>query len=258
MGASQLSIYNGALRWLQERKLENLQENREPRRYMDDEFSENNLFCLSDGNWGFAIREVALNPEQTILPNFGFNFVYQKPGDWNHTFQVSGNESFDPLLRQYTDQNGFWYANTGLLYVKYISMDPNYGLNFGLWSPAFIQYVEARLAWLIAPRLKQNGELTDWLTKLVKRLRAEAISTDSQDQPPGKIPYGTWTLSRAPRIAYELDDGDLPLPGGAQNVQLPPIPSPPIYIVGGDGGNSGIQTGDGQFIGVDASDLEGS
>lgn len=211
---------------------------------MDDEFSENNLFCLSDGNWNFAMREVQLGPEQTILPNFGFNFVFQKPADWNHTYQVSGNESYDPLLRQYADQNGFWYANTTILYVKYVSKDANYGLNLGLWTPAFIQYVEARLAWLIAPRLKQNDAMTDWLTKLVKRIRAEAVSTDSQDLPPGKPPYGTWTLARSPRIAYELDDGDLPLPGGAQNTQ----PAPPVIPVIVSDTGAAIETDTGGFI----------
>lgn len=244
MGASRLSIYNGALRWLEEQKLANLKEDREPRRYMDDEYEENNLFCLADGNWNFAMRFVKLSPEKSIIPNFGFNFCYKKPGDWNHTFQISGNEGFDPLLRLYNDQNGYWFANTGLLYAKYVSEDPNYGLNAALWTPAFIQYVEARLAWLCAPRLKQKAKLLDRLDSLVKRVRAEAISTDSQDLPPEKPPYGTWTLSRAPRIAYELDDGDLPLPGGAQNKQNPPIVIP--VIVAEDG--AALETEDGQWI----------
>lgn len=250
MGASRLSIYNGALRWLEERKLMSLTENREPRRYMDDEFDENNLFCLAEGNWNFAIKEVQMGPEETAIPNFGFNFAFKKPLDWNHTYQVSGNEGFDPLLRHYTDEHGFWYSNSPILYVRYVSQDPNYGLNMGLWSPSFVQYVEARLAWLCAGRLKQKQNLIDRLAKLVKTTRAEAISTDSQDLPPGKVPYGTWTLARAPRISYDLDDGDLPLPGGAQNVQLPPIPSPPILVIGGDPGTT-IQTQDGQYIAVE-------
>jgi hypothetical protein len=244
VGASRLSIYNGALRWLEERKLVNLEEQREPRRYMDDEYDENNLFCIADGNWNFAMRFIKMGPEKAILPNFGFNFCYRKPIDWNHTFQISGNEGFDPLLRQYADQNGYWFANTGLLYVKYISQDPNYGLNTAMWTPAFIQYVEARLAWLCAARLKQKANLLERLDKLVKRVRAEAISTDSQDLPAEKPPYGTWTLSRAPRISYELDDGDLPLPGGAQNQQPPPQVIP--VMVTQDG--AAIETQDGQWI----------
>lgn len=244
MGASRLSIYNGALRWLEERKLASLTENREPLRYMNDEFDENNLFCLAEGNWNFAMREIQMGPEETTLPNFGLNFCFRKPFDWNHTYQVAASESFDPLIRDLKDQHGFWFSNSPILYVRYVSMDPNYGLNMGLWPPAFIQYVEARLAWLCAGRLKQKQGLIDGLKKLVKSTRAEAISTDSQDLPPGKTPAGTWVLARMPRISYELDDGDLPLPGGAQNTQ--PVP-PVIPVIVTDTG-AAIETDNGAFI----------
>lgn len=244
MGASRLSIYNGALRWLEERKLKSLTENREPRRYMDDEFDENNLFCLAEGNWNFAIREIQIGPEQSTLPNFGYNFIFRKPLDWNHTFMVAGNEGFDPLLRHWTDQKGFWFSNSPIMYVRYVSSDPHYGLNMALWTPAFIQYVEARLAWLCAGRLKQKQNIIDVLEKLVKTTRAEAINTDSQDLPPGKVPYGTWTLARTPRGNYDINDSDLPLPGGAQNTQAPPVVIP---FISTDGGQPIITDG-GQII----------
>lgn len=199
MGASQLSIYNAALRYLEERKLASLTENREPRRYMDDEFNENNLFCISQGNWNFAMRRVELDASTTQTPNFGFAFAYPKPADWNHTFQVSDNESYNPLLREWTDQNGYWYADISPIYVDYVSNDPNYGLNFGMWTPPFFEYVAARLAWLCAPRLKQNMAKVDRIEKAMKSAKATAINKDSQDLPPGMIPYGTWTQSRAPR-----------------------------------------------------------
>lgn len=213
MGTSRLGLYNAALRWLEERKLASLTEAREPRRYLDDEFDENNLYCLSQGNWNFAMREIQVGPDTSVTPNFGFNFVFPKPADWNHTFQIASTESFDPLLRNYTDQNGFWFAYTPVLYVRYVSQDPNYGLNLALWTPAFTEYVAARLAWLLGPRIKQSEDKVEALRKLMVSARGEALSTDSQDLPPGKPPYGSWTLARAPRISYEMDDDDLPLAG---------------------------------------------
>lgn len=243
-GASRLSIYNGALRWLEERKLVSLKENREPRRYMDDEFDENNIFCLSEGNWNFAMREIQIGPEQSTLPNFGYNFLFRKPFDCISTFMVSGNEGFDPLMRQFTDQNGFWFSNSPIMYVRYTSSDPHYGLNMALWTPAFIQFVEARLAWLCAGRLKQKQSLVDSLAKLVKMTKAEAVSTDSQDLPPGKIPFGTWTLARTPRGNYDLNDSDLPLPGGAQNQQPVVVPIPVIVTDTG----AAIETDTGAYI----------
>jgi hypothetical protein len=199
MGASQLSIYNKALRWLEERKLASLKENREPRRYMDDEWAQNNLFCLSQGNWNFAMREAEFQALTTIQPNFGFAFVFPKPADWNHTYQLADNESYNPLLREWTDQNGYWFADISPIYVKYVSNDPNYGLNLGLWTPAFEEYVAARLAFLCAPRLKQNDKKIDRIDEIYKNAKAHAINTDSKDLPPGQLSYGTWVQSRAPR-----------------------------------------------------------
>lgn len=216
---------------------------------MDDEYDDNLLFCLSQGNWNFAMKQVQMGPEQAIFPNFGYNFCFKKPEDWNHTFQLAANEGFDPLLRTYTDQNGYWFSYSPLMYVRYISNDPGYGLNEAMFTPAYIQYVEARLAWLCAGRLKQKEDLLERLTKLVMRVRAEATSTDSQDLPVGKPPYGTWTLSRQPRISWDLNNDDVPLPGGAQNTQI----KPPLFpVIATDDGPSGpVITDDDQYIEVE-------
>lgn len=199
MGASQLSIYNGALRYLQERKLANLKENREPRRYMDDEYAENVEFCLSQGNWTWSLREVQLFASETLIPNFGFSYAFPKPLDWNHVYQIADNESYNPLLRYYTDQNGIIYAAITPLYARYVSNDPHYGWNMAMWTPPFIEYVEVRLAWLCAPRIMQNAAKVQAIADTMKRTKAMAINKDSQNMPPGIIPYGTWTMSRAPR-----------------------------------------------------------
>ena len=199
MGASQIGIYNIALRWLEERKLASLTENRESRRYMDDEYEGNIVYCLSQGNFNFSRRLVQIQAETTIAPNFGYEFAFHKPSDWNHTFQVSDNEAFNPLLRDYDDLNNYWYSNISPIYVCYISNDPDYGFNVGLWTPVFTEYVGVRLALLCAPRLKQAKDKVEDIRKAVKAAKAEAVSTDGQDLPPGRPPYGTWVQSRAPR-----------------------------------------------------------
>ena len=199
MGTSKLALYNKALGYLEERKLASLAENRESRRAMDDEYDDNNLYCVSQGNWNHAIRMVELDAELTQVPNFGPAYAFKKPSDWNHTFQVSDNESFDPLLRNFQDQNGYWFTDITPIYVKYVSNDVNYGLNLGLWTPAYVEYVSCRLAFKVCPRLKQSMDKIKSLKAELKSVKAEAVSTDSQDNPPGKPPYGTWVMSRAPR-----------------------------------------------------------
>lgn len=240
MGTSQLDIYNGALRWLEKRKLFSITENREPRRYLDDEYADNNKFCLAKGNWNHSMKSVQMGPSSTIIPNFGFYFAYPKPLDCNHVFMISGNEGFDPLLREWDDKNGIWYANAGYLFVRYVSEDPNYGMNLALWPPKFVNYVEARLAWCCAKRLKGKEDLVEDLEAYVKSAMRDAVNSDSQDLPPGRPPFGTWVLARTPIDDYQLDDGDLGLPGGAQNYQAPS--TPPLNVIGTDTG---------QIIGAD-------
>lgn len=203
MGYSQQSVYNVALRWLEERpvalNLGGLTEQREPVRLLNAEWTNAVATCLYAGYWNFAVREVQATPDINRSPQFGFSFCYQKPTDWVRTFQMSANEQFDPLLRFFKDQNAVWYANVPLIYVKYISNDPNFGWNLGYWTPGFAEYLGGYLALLCAPRIKQAADKVDQIEKRLKRLKASAIASDAMDLPPGKVPYDTWVTSRAPR-----------------------------------------------------------
>ena len=198
-GATQLSVYNAALRYLGERKLASLSEPREPRRYLDDEYSDAVLFILADGFWKCAIRIDKVDASTTQTPNFGYQYAFPKPDDWVHTYQVADNEAFNPLLRRYGDANNVWFSDISPIYVKYVSKDPNYGLNMAMWTPGMVEYLAVYLAWLVAPRLKQSQDFTDGLEKQVKRKRSNALAKDAMDLPPGQPPYGTWVQSRAPR-----------------------------------------------------------
>lgn len=230
MAASQLSIYNKAIRWLEERKCLSLTEPREAVRYLNDEFSDAVEYCLYQGYWNFGIREVkgevpsnnaalagqsgeftseftsefdtstfGAQGSPNTNPNFGFLYMYPKPADWVKTFQIADNSAYEPLLRRYTDQNNFWYADSARLYIKYISNDPDYGLNMSLWTPGFVEYLGSYLALMVAPRLKQAQDKVDAIEKRTNRMRMSALASDAMDLPVGHVPYGTWTMSRAPR-----------------------------------------------------------
>jgi hypothetical protein len=199
MGATQMGVYNKALRHLEERKLAALTEQREPLRYLNDEWSDAVEFCLFQGFWNFSIRNQQNNASTQNVPNFGYIFAFPKPTDWVKTFMIADNSDYNPTLRRYDDQNNFWYADVTPLYTKFISNDPNFGLNMALWTPGFIEYLAAYLAWLCAPRLKQAQDKVDRLEKLQKKKRTEAIAIDAMDLPPGQFPVGTWVQSRAPR-----------------------------------------------------------
>ncbi len=199
MAASQQSVYNKALRFLEERPIASLTEPREPVRLLNIEWTDAVNACLYDGYWNHAIREVLATPDSTQTPQFGYLFSYQKPADWIKTFQIADNEAFFPLLRRYSDQNNVWYAEAPQLYIKYVSSDQNFGWNLAYWPPFFTEYVACYLASLLAPRIKQNSQKVDDIRKELKKCRAMALSKDAMDLPPGRIPPGTWVLSRAPR-----------------------------------------------------------
>lgn len=199
MGASQLGIFNGALRWLQERKLASLTEKREPLRYLNDEYQNAIEYVLYQGYWNFSIRNVQIPNEPTLAPAFGFEFCFQKPTDWVRTYQIADNEDYNPLIRRLNDNNNYWFTDISPIYVKYVSNDPNFGLNMSLWTPGFIEYLSCYLAFLVAPRIKQDMNFVNNLEKLLKRRKAEALATDAMDLPPQETNYNTWVMSRAPR-----------------------------------------------------------
>lgn len=199
MAASQLGVFNKALRWLEERKALNTSESREALRYLNDEWTDAVLFCLYAGYWNFAIRSIQITADANQAPAFGKQFCFTKPPDWTKTYQFADNPDYMPLLRDFEDLNNVWYANINPIYIKYLSNDPNFGLNMALWTPGFIEYLAAYLAFVCAPRLKMQGDITDRLEKLQLKKKLEGLSQDAMDQAVGKPPYGSWVMSRAPR-----------------------------------------------------------
>lgn len=194
---TQLSLYNKALRHLGERKLASLTENREPRRYLDDEYSDTVLLCLRSGLWNFASRAVQIDVDGSIEPAFGYQSAFAKPCDWIRTSMISTSETFDPPLRNYRDQEGYWLANADTLYARYVSSD--LAGNILAWPADFAEYVGIALARTIAPRITQDNSLIDAIEKKEKLYWKRAQANDAMDEPPQPWPLGTWTTSRIRR-----------------------------------------------------------
>ncbi len=208
MSASVLGTYNKALRHLEERPLLSLTEKREPRYLLDAEWSDAVATVLQSGYWKFGMRMVLANPDTTSSLNFGRKYSYLKPSDWVRTYQVSPDDRFYRLDREYIDGNGSWFSDLPYFYVRYVSNDPNFGMNMSLWGQAFTEYLGGYLAWCICPRIKQALDKKQDIEKTLKRLKAEAMAIDAMDAPPGKIPWGSWVTSRTPRgSVYPLNGG---------------------------------------------------
>lgn len=195
--ADKLSIYNGALTVLGERKLASLTENRSPRRKLDDIWDNDMIKrVLQMGQWNFAKRTAELEASTDVTPAFGYQFGFDKPEDFIRTMMVCHDEYFNLPITAYSDEASWWFCDQELIYVAYVSNDDQWGSDLSLWPPNFSEMVEHYMAWKVAPRLagldvsdkKLGGMWKQWLT--------DAKATDAMESPAKFAPQGGWARSR--------------------------------------------------------------
>lgn len=192
----QLTIYNSALRLLGERKI-TLVEQREPRYLLDDVWDNNGLKrCLEMGSWNFAIKEVALEYDSSIEPEFGFTRAFEKPSDWVRTAGVYGSGEMKIPLIYYKDCGGFWSSDLDTLYLRYVSDDESYGMDLSLWPESFTALVEHFFAKEICFSLTKNANMREELRKEFKKRLIEAKSKDAHGEAPAFRPPSSWITSR--------------------------------------------------------------
>lgn len=192
-----LSLYNEALRQCGQRKLAALTDDTPARHYLDEVWDGAAVdHCLQQGLWNFAIRTVRFDAEAGIAPEFGYAHAFAKPADFLRLVQIAGTGDFSPPLNAYEDERGFWWADVGQLFVRYVSNDAQYGMDLALWTPAFAKFVALHFAFDIAPRLTSSGADMDRLERRLRRARTEARSYDALEEPTRFAPAGNWTAAR--------------------------------------------------------------
>jgi len=195
--ASKLSIYNGALRALGERRLASLSEDRSSRRELDDAYDDVVATCLEAGFWNFAMRTVELEASTDVVPEFGLNYAFDKPSDWVRTYKMSANERFDPPLDDWNDEQGYIFADVEPLYLRYVSNDVDTGLNLTLWPRSFTAYVEHALAKAVCLNINSSETRNAELVKDLRKAKADALAKDAMNQAMEFPPTGTWVQSRS-------------------------------------------------------------
>lgn len=198
MSTDRLSIFNGALRECEERKLASLTENREPRRLLDDAWTSGKgiiAFALAAKQWRFGRRSVELTPDIAVEPAFGRTHAFAQPDDYIRTCKLCSDERMNLPFLDYEVEAGYWFADVEPLYLSYISTDGNYGGDLSLWPPAFVLWVETHLASLIAPRLI-GVDKANRLIKLAAMRLKDAASVDAMEDPTKFPPPGSFVLSR--------------------------------------------------------------
>jgi hypothetical protein len=195
---TKLSLYNGALRMLGERPLASLSENRTPRRELDAAWDGGAVdMCLEAGQWKFAMRSVTVDAETDIVPTFGYQYAFEIPDDHRRLGGVFSDEAMHTALMDYREEAGFWYANQETIYIRYVSNDPNFGLDLSRWPARFVKYVESHLAFEIAQSTTGDaGKVKDMISLRDKRFLPDALSNDAMQDPSRRLPPSNWSMAR--------------------------------------------------------------
>lgn len=201
--ADKLSLYNGALRVLKQRKLSSLTDNVPARHQLDGVFDESVQACLEEGFWNFATRSVEIEPLTDVAANFGYDHVYEQPEDFVRLVAISADATLRPGLDDYRIETGYILANVNPLYLAYISNDANYGLNYGIWPMTFQRFVHHDLAMEVGPHLTKMSERErSMLHKMHNMAKRNARSKDALNQAPMTPDPGR--LVRA-RVSRQMD-----------------------------------------------------
>ena len=187
--ATQLGVYQHALRLLGERRVASLSEDREPRRVLDDAYADVVELCLGQGMWSFAMRLRTVT--KTDKGNFDFASMFIRPDDVLHVYKVAKTRDFQPenlLVHDFADTGGFWYADVDTLYVLHTSDDADFGGDLARWPQAFTFYVAATLASECAHRLTSSIEIANYCEQMAQLRYANALSILQVDGTLGMLP----------------------------------------------------------------------
>lgn len=197
---SKLSLYNGSLRELGERKIASLSENCERRRVLDSIWDNDAIkTCLAAGQWNFATNSIELSYSPSVSPDFGYQYAFDKPANHVRTVAVCEDEYFKAPLLHYEDEGAYWYADLDTLYIKYVDSGTSFGADYSKWPANFTRYVECWLAARAALPITQNKSTRDDCERLAEVWLVKAKSTDAMEEATKFLPQGSWTRARGGR-----------------------------------------------------------
>lgn len=117
--ATQLSLYNGALRLLKHRRLAAVTDTDPARYHLDDAYGGSKAHCLELAQWSFA--SVSTSIAGTVSSNRGFSYRFSKPADFVRLIAISASSTYYPPLENYAEDATYWFSNESTIYVTYVS-----------------------------------------------------------------------------------------------------------------------------------------
>lgn len=149
--ATQLSLYNGALRLIKGRRLATTSDDDPSRYLLDDVYAGALAHCFELGQWAFASKSASV--AGAASSNRGFSYRFTKPSDFVRLISISASSTYYPPLEAYAEDNTYWFSSESTIYITYVSDDASYGGDLTKWPETYARVVEAYLAKEISPHL---------------------------------------------------------------------------------------------------------
>lgn len=184
----QLSLYCGALVKLGQPRLASLSDENKSRRALDFAYAKTVRACLEAGLWNFAMRFASATESPSVDTTLGYRFVFEKPDDWLRTAAMTVDAHGKVPLLEYDDRTDYWLADIETIFVRYVSNDPDYGLDLGRWPESFVDYVETSLAVATCEEITGSNSKLEKLEKDKKDAWKRASNRDVMNEPVTKFP----------------------------------------------------------------------
>lgn len=197
---TKLSIFNNVMGLLGGRTLTRVTDTNEPATILNGLWGHVREYCLEQGRWKFAEREVKLTPSLTEVPTFGFANAFEKPVDFVRVNEISSDEYFGTPIFHIHERGDYWYCDIEELYVRYISKDAAWGYDTTRWPETFVTFLTLYLAVRAAPRLAPN--LKPELIRIGANVdldgaKKNALAKDAVSGPTQFLPQGAWASARS-------------------------------------------------------------
>lgn len=200
--ADQLSLYNGALIKLGQPRLATLTDECKARRALDFAYAKTVKACLEAGLWNFAMRFASATESPSVETTLGYQYVFDKPDDWLRTAAITVDAHGRVPLLEYDDRTDYWLADMETIFVRYVSIDEDYGLDLGRWPESFVDYVETSLAVATCEEITGSNTKLEKLEKDREKAWKKASNRDVMNEPVTKFPpVGRLVRSRMPSFS---------------------------------------------------------
>jgi len=149
-------------------------------------------FMLEDIGWNWAITSTKILQDQSLEPDWGYRYVFNKPLDLLRLDGVFADEYFQRPLKLYLDEGGNFFSDVDEIYLKYVST--TFTSSPDGWASSFRKLIAGRLAKETCMTLAPD-KYKEVMMEYEDRY-SSAKSIDAMQSPPRILAEGSWVRSR--------------------------------------------------------------